>query len=93
MNDTALAILHHRLGDLRSAQDQVDNMVTAYGDSASYQYGQIYTQWGEIDTALSWLETAWEIRDPGLLQAARDGLLNPLRDEPRFKKVLESAGL
>jgi len=93
MNHTALAILHHRLGDPHAAQEHVDSMSADYGDSASYQYGQIYTQWGEIDTALSWLETAWEIRDPGLLQAGTDGLLDPLRDEPRFNKVLESAGL
>ena len=93
MNHTALAILHHRLGDPHAAQEHVDSMSADYGDSASYQYGQIYTQWGEIDTALSWLETAWEIRDPGLLQAGTDALLDPLRDEPRFIKVLASAGL
>ena len=93
MNHTALAILHHRLGDPHAAQEHVDSMIADYGDSASYQYGQIYNQWGEIDTALSWLETAWEIRDPGLLQAGTDALLDPLRDEPRFIKVLASAGL
>ncbi len=93
MHDTARAILQHRLGDPDAAQQQLDNMIANYGDSASYQYGQIYTQWGDIDTALSWLETAWEIRDPGLLQVGTDGLLDPLRDEPRFVNVLESAGL
>ncbi len=93
MHDTALAILQQRLGDQDTAQQQLDNMIEDYGDSASYQYGQIFAQWGDIDAALSWLETALEIRDPGLLQAGRDGLLDPLREEPRFIKVLESAGL
>ena len=76
-----------------AAQEQVENMVVDYADSASYQYGQIYTQWGDIDNALTWLETAWQIRDPGLLNAGTDALLDPLRDEPRFKIILESAGL
>jgi TolB-like protein/Tfp pilus assembly protein PilF len=93
MHDTGLAILDHRLGDPESAQEHLDNMVASYGDSASYQYGQVYTQWGDIEKALDWLETAWEIRDPGLLQAGTDGLLDPLRDEPRFRKILASAGL
>jgi hypothetical protein len=43
--------------------------------------------------ALDWLETAARIRDPGLGQAGTDALLDPLRNQPRFKKVLESAGL
>ncbi len=93
MYDTSHAILLQHLGDQDSAQHRVDSMVADYGDSASYQYGQIYAQWGDINKALSWLETAWEIRDPGLLQAGTDSLLDPLRGEPRFIKVLESAGL
>jgi TolB-like protein/Tfp pilus assembly protein PilF len=93
MYKTALAILHHRLGDPHLAQEQLDRMVADYGNAASYQYGQIYSQWGEIDTALTWLETALEIRDPGLLLAARDRMLDPLREEPRFIKLLQSAGL
>ncbi len=93
MYKTALAILHHRLGDPDLAQEQLDRMVADYGNAASYQYGQIYSQWGEIDSALAWLETAFEIRDPGLLLAARDRMLDPLREEPRFIKLLQSAGL
>ena len=93
MHDTALAILQHHLGDTESAQQQVDNMVAVYGDSAAYQYGQVYAQWGDTDKALGWLETALAIRDPGLLLMGNDTLLDTLRDEPRFIKVLESAGL
>jgi len=93
MHDTALAILQHRLGDTESAQQQIDKMVADYGDSAAYQYGQVYAQWGDTDKALGWLETAIAIRDPGLLLAGTDTLLDPLRDDPRFVKVLASIGL
>jgi tetratricopeptide (TPR) repeat protein len=92
MHNTALAILFHRLGNTESAQQRVDSMVAEYGDSAAYQYGQVYAQWGDTYTALEWLETAIAVRDPGLAQAGTDPLLESLSDEPRFVKVLESAG-
>jgi serine/threonine-protein kinase len=92
-HDTALAILYHALGDPVGALQQLDSMFASYGDSASYQYGQIYAQWGEIDTALAWLENAVKIRDPGILLAGDDRLLDPLRDEPRFRKIIRDIGL
>jgi serine/threonine-protein kinase len=92
-HDTALAILYHALGDPARARQQLDSMFASYGDSASYQYGQVYAQWGEIDIALAWLENAIKIRDPGIVQSADDGLLDPLRDEPRFRKIIRDIGL
>ncbi len=89
---TALAIFHHKLGDQEKAQVQLDRMYLDYGDSASYQYGQIHAQWGDHDTAIAWLENALEIRDPGMVQAGADRLLDPLRDDPRFQELLVTAG-
>jgi TolB-like protein/tetratricopeptide (TPR) repeat protein len=91
-HDTALAILYDALGDRQRAERQMESMLVAYGDSASYQYGQIYAQWGDRDTALAWLENAVKIRDPGVLQATGDRLLIPLRQEPRFQKILRDVG-
>jgi adenylate cyclase len=93
MYKTSHAILLYELGDADAAQEQMDSMKADYGDSASYQYGQVYAQWGDIEKALDWLDKAWEIRDPGLLQAGTDALLDPLRDNPRFVRTLEFAGL
>ena len=92
MHGTALAIFEYRLGDTESAQQRLDNMVTEYGDSAAYQYGQVYTQWGNTEEALRWMEAAVAVRDPGLAQSGTDPLLEPLNSNPRFVKVLESAG-
>jgi tetratricopeptide (TPR) repeat protein len=89
---TALAIFYHVLGKPQEAQQQLDAMLLDSGDSAAYQYGQVYAQWGETDRALTWLETAVRIRDPGILQVANDRLFIPLRDEPRFQQVLRDAG-
>jgi len=92
LRDTALAILYYKLGKPERAQEQLDKMFVDYADSASYQYGQIYAQWGQKDVALAWLENAVAIRDTGMILAAGDSMLDPLRDEPRFQKVLEASG-
>jgi len=89
---TGLAILYHALGDQQRAQGELDQMFVDYGDAASYQYGQVYTQWGEYDTALAWLETALEIRDPGIIECHQDPLLSPLLDQPRFQRILRDSG-
>jgi TolB-like protein/tetratricopeptide (TPR) repeat protein len=54
----------------------------------AYQYAEVYAQWGDRAQALDWLETAYRVRDPGLLQLKVDFLLDPLRGEPRFQSVL-----
>jgi TolB-like protein len=89
---TLLAIFHHALGDPELAKQYLDHMYASYGDSAAYQYGQIHAQWGEPELALTWLETALDIHDPGIILSGNDRLLDPLRDEPRFQKILEAAG-
>ena len=64
--ETALAIVLHALGQPDKAQDQVDILYGHAGDAASYQLGQIYAQWGDLEKALEWLEKAVSIGDPGL---------------------------
>jgi tetratricopeptide (TPR) repeat protein len=91
MHDTALAIFYHALGDQQKAQQHLDTMFVESADSAAYQYGQVYAQWGETEQALAWLETAVKIRDPGILQAADDRLLKSLRGEPRFQQILRNS--
>lgn len=93
LRDTALAILKHRLGDPVAAQQQLNKLMTEDGDSSAYQYAQIYSQWGDAEKALVWLEKAFEIRDPGLTQMKTDALLKPLHDAPRFIQLLKSTGL
>ena len=90
--NTALAILYNATGDAEKARAYIDEMFAENGDVASYQYGQIYAQWGDTETALEWLERAIRIRDPGVIQAGADRLLEPLAGEPRFQQVLRDAG-
>ena len=90
--NTALAILFNAAGDTDKAQAHFDAMFAENGDAASYQYGQIYAQWGDIESALEWLEHAISIRDPGVIQMNDDRLFKPLAGKPRFQQVLRDAG-
>jgi hypothetical protein len=64
-------------------------MKTEDGDTAAYQYAAVYAQWGDTPKALEWLDTAWRLRDPGLIQLKTDPLMDPIRQEPRFQKVMQ----
>jgi len=82
-----LAIAYHKLNRQSDADAALAAVMTAYGDDASFQYAQIYAQWGNIPTALEWLETAYRVHDTGLVQLKVDPMLDPLRQEPRFKAI------
>ena len=62
-------------------------MKAELGDSSAYQYAEIYAQWGDAPKALDWLETAYRLRDPGLISLKVDDFLSPLRQGPRFQEI------
>jgi TolB-like protein/tetratricopeptide (TPR) repeat protein len=85
-----LAIVYHRLGRTADAQAALAELSKNLSDTAAYQLATIYAQWGDVPRALSSLETALRLRDPGLVLLKTDPLLDPLRREPRFR-ALEKA--
>jgi hypothetical protein len=44
--------------------------------------------WGDKPKALEWLETAWRLRDPGLVDLKTDLLMDPIRQDQRFLAVM-----
>ncbi len=86
---TGLAIAYDKLGDRARAQQALEELITVEADDASYQYAQIYAQWGETEKALDALEHAWEIGDPGTILLNTDIHMDPIRDQPRFISLLE----
>jgi TolB-like protein/Flp pilus assembly protein TadD len=82
-----LAVVYDKLGRHADAEVELSKMKAALGDAASYQYATIYAQWGNRVQALTTLETALRLRDPGLEYLKTDPLLDPLRQEPRFKAI------
>ncbi len=48
---------------------------------------------GETEEAMSWLERAYEERDPLLLVVKTDPRMDPLRADPRFDDLLRRIGI
>lgn len=82
-----LAIAYEKLQRRSEAQAQVATMKAEQKDATAYQYAEIYAQWGETAQALDWLETAYRLRDPGIIAIRVDAFLDPLRAEPRFREI------
>ena len=89
---TGLAIVERRLGNERAAREACDRLVAELADRVLYQQGQVYAQWGERIRALDRLERARSVGDSGLIYARNDPLLDSLRDEPRFAKLVPCCG-
>ena len=83
-----LAVVYDKLGRHQDAEAILSQLQSEFGDASAYQYATIYAQWGDRAKALQWLETAWRLRDPGLVYLKTEPLLDPLRNEPRFQAIM-----
>jgi len=86
---TLEAILAARGKDHAEAEVFIARIRAQGGDFASYQYGQIYAQMGDVDRSFAALNKAVEVRDPGLLFLRRDPFLDPIRPAPRYAALLK----
>ncbi len=82
------AVSAERQGKRAEADRIVSEMREAMGDSAHFQYAEVYAQQGRPDDAIRELEQAWSKRDPGLTYLQIDLMLEPLRDDPRFQDIV-----
>jgi hypothetical protein len=57
------------------------------GNTGTYDYAEIYAQWGDGTNALAWLKAAYNLRDTGLAMLRTDPLLDPVRATPEFADI------
>lgn len=88
LNQQCLAVTYEKLGRHADAQAMLQKLQTSNGDSAAYQYATIYAVWGDTAKALDWVETALRVHNPGLHLLKTDPLMDALRQEARFQKVI-----
>jgi serine/threonine-protein kinase len=81
------AAIAAREGRRQDALKAIPAIGRRYGDSAYYQFAQVYAQAGLIDEAARALETAWVKRDPGLASVQVDPFLDPARKDNRVSAV------
>jgi serine/threonine-protein kinase len=81
------AIIAARAGQRPVAFENLRQMQRLHGDSALYQFGEIYAQLGLPDEAFKQLELAFEARDSGMSGFRVDPFLDPIRKDPRFASL------
>lgn len=87
---TGLAIAKRRLGDQSAADEAFADLQSQVGDAAVYQQAEVLAQWGRADEAFKKLGRALEVGDSGLTYAPTDVMLDPLRRDQRFARVIRA---
>jgi TolB-like protein/Tfp pilus assembly protein PilF len=89
---TGLALVAAKLGHDEQARAGLATALGRLGEAAAYQYAEINAQLGDHDEAFRWLGVARRIKDPGLSIVVVDPLMDPLREDPRYKKLTHELG-
>jgi len=90
---TVEAIDYYALGDKKTAEAKLAQLVKEFGDDVSYQVAAIYSLWGDTDRAFAALERGYAIRDPGLVHIQLQTAFDPIRDDPRYEVFLKKMGM
>lgn len=85
----AEAIVAAKLGNRALSDRKLDQLRRIYGDAASYQYAQAYSQRAQRDRAFAALERGFVVNDPGLNTLRVDPLFDPIRRDARFAAMLQ----
>jgi serine/threonine-protein kinase len=85
---TGEGLLAARQGNKPAALQKAARLRELYGDGASTQIGEIQAQLGDVESSISALERAYEVKDAGLTTMRVDPRLDPVRNEPRFKAII-----
>lgn len=89
---TGLAIVERKLGDSKAAEAALAELLAEHGDNALYQLAQVRSQWGDREAAIAALERARKARDSGLVFVRNDPLLDPIRNDSRFARLIAEIG-
>jgi tetratricopeptide (TPR) repeat protein len=87
------ALVAHDTGNVEGGRFAIETLETDYSDMGAYQIANVYAYRDEPDRALEWLERAYSLRDPGLIQLKVDPLMVNLRGDPRYQAMLDRLGL
>jgi TolB-like protein/Tfp pilus assembly protein PilF len=91
----ALSYCHARMDDRPKALQLLEELehLSATTYVSPYSFAKIQAGLGNHEAALEWLERAEGDRSPRLTWIKVDPVVDPLRNDPRFRKILERIGL
>lgn len=88
----SLAIIDGRTAGRAAGEVHLARLTAEFGEAVAFQRAEVLAQWGDRAGALASLESALQQRDSGLILAAHDPMLDPVRADPRFQAVLRQIG-
>jgi len=86
--EMGLAAIAARTGDLAGSNNILREIYAQFGETADYQYAQVYAQQKNADQAIASLMKAARTRDPGLAGIRTDPFLDPIRNDPRLTQII-----
>jgi serine/threonine-protein kinase len=81
------AAISARAGQRDEALRAIPALERRYGDSAYYQFAQVYAQTGLIAQGVEAIRISWAKRDPGLASVQADPFLDPLRKDASVSAI------
>jgi TolB-like protein/Tfp pilus assembly protein PilF len=88
----SLAILYHAKGDRSRSDESLYNLKEKHAEGNTYQIAEAHSMRGETEQAFTWLERAYEERDPGVTHSMVNPRLRPLHNDPRWAPFLRKIG-
>jgi tetratricopeptide (TPR) repeat protein len=88
MRLVGVALAEQALGHDNQSQQALDELIAKGSDNFAYQIAEVYARRGDQDRAFTWLERAYQQRDPGLTRVKVDPLLTSLHSDARFGALL-----
>lgn len=92
LRDLGMTLAFHALGRSEDSDAALARLISN-SQGCAYQIAQAYAYRGEADRAFEWLDRAHRQRDGGLLLLKTDQLLEGLRSDARYARLLKTLGL
>ncbi|MGI9223813.1 MAG: winged helix-turn-helix domain-containing protein [Woeseiaceae bacterium] len=83
------AIARHALGDTPASDEALQSARQTVSGAGPYELARAYAFRGQRDTALDWLELAYDSRDVELINLLLDPLLVELKSEARWSALVQ----
>jgi tetratricopeptide (TPR) repeat protein len=80
-----------RRADMQAILAELDEQ-SAQRYVSPYNLARVHAASGDADLAFTWLERAWEERNPDLIELVSEPVFDPVRPDPRFADLLRRVG-
>ena len=87
------ALTYYALGRKKESDAALSELITKYYASNAFEIATIYAFRNQTDEAFEWLERAYAQRDPSMMYAKVQPLLNSLHNDPRYVAFLKKLNL